>query len=57
MEAQPIETILKTQEEEIQKEAFLPFEERIRILINLQRMVSEIRPDLSYGVWSHTEEP
>ncbi|MCI0416260.1 hypothetical protein L0222_26085 [bacterium] len=55
MEAETIDTILKTQEEEIQKEAFLSFEEKIRILINLQRMVAEIRPDLNYGVWSLTD--
>ncbi len=54
MEAETIDTILKRQEEEIQKEALLPFEEKIRILIKLQRIVAEIRPDLNFSVWSLT---
>jgi hypothetical protein len=55
MEAEIIERILKTQDEEIQKEAYLSFEEKIKILINLQKMVAEMRPDLNYSVWSLDE--
>ena len=52
MEPGTVISILKAQEAEIQKEAFLSFEEKIRILIHLQEMVSTIRPDLSYEVWT-----
>jgi hypothetical protein len=35
MEAKTINLILKSQEDDIQNEAFLPFEEKIKILIEL----------------------
>lgn len=32
--------------------AFLPFEEKIRMVIEMQKRAAEIRPDLNWPVWS-----
>ena len=50
-----IDKILAEQEEEIKREAYLPFEEKIRILIRMQVRAAAMRPDLNWTVWSIPE--
>lgn len=47
--------ILDQQNDEIRREASLPFEERIRILIRIQARAAGMRPDLNWTVWSIPE--
>jgi len=50
-----IQEILKAQERAVAKDAFLPFEEKIRILIRMQKEATEIYPDTNWTVWSIPE--
>jgi len=43
--------IFKTKAERRQKLALLPFEEKIRIVVRLQRMAAAIRKDRSPRIW------
>jgi len=50
-----IAEIFAQQREEIRREALLPFEEKIRILIRMQARAAGLRPDLNWTVWSIPE--
>jgi hypothetical protein len=50
-----IADILAQQCEEITREATLPFEEKIKILIRMQARTAGLRPDLNWTVWSIPE--
>ena len=50
-----LENILDEQREEIRREANLPFEEKIRILIRMQTRTAGMRPDLDWAVWAIPE--
>ena len=46
-----VEEMFRRQESVMAKEASLPFEEKIRILIQMQKRTAELRPDLNWPVW------
>ncbi len=47
----PVEEMFRRQESVMAKESSLPFEEKIRILIQMQKRTAELRPDLNWPVW------
>jgi len=51
-----IRNILRTQEQVVAKMAFLPFEEKIRILVRMQKEAAELFPDPNWTVWNIPEE-
>lgn len=51
-----IREILDAQERAVAKSAFLPFEEKIRVLIRMQQEAAEIFPDPNWTVWNIPEE-
>ena len=51
-----VEEMFREQESVIAKEALLPFEEKIRILIQMQKRTAELRPDLNWPVWQLSED-
>ena len=50
-----IEEILKAQEKFVAADALLPFEEKIRILIRMQKEAAELFPDPNWTVWDIPE--
>ena len=48
--------ILASGELERRKLAALPFEEKIKILVEMQKRAAEIRPDLERFVWKIDED-
>jgi hypothetical protein len=46
-----IQEMLRTQEKSVAKNAFLPFEEKIKILIRMQKEAAELYPDSDWTVW------
>jgi hypothetical protein len=51
-----IREILDAQERAVAASAFLPFEEKIRVLIRMQKEAAEIFPDPNWTVWNIPEE-
>ena len=47
--------ILKAQEKSVAKDAFLSFEEKIRILIRMQKEAAELYPDPEWTIWDIPE--
>lgn len=43
--------IFRKQQEESKHEAYLPFEDKIRILVRMQEQAAELHPDPEWTVW------
>jgi len=50
-----IQEILEAQERSVAGNAFLPFEEKIRILIRMQKEAAVLYPDPDWTVWNIPE--
>lgn len=50
-----IREILEVQEKFVANEAFLPFEEKIKILIRMQKEAAVLFPDPDWTVWDIPE--
>ncbi len=50
-----IREILEAQEKSVASDAFLPFEEKIQILIRMQKEAKELYPDPTWTVWDIPE--
>ncbi len=47
--------MLEAQEKSVAADAFLPFEEKIRILVRMQKEAAELFPDPNWTVWDIPE--
>ena len=50
-----VEEMFRRQASLMSKEASLPFEEKIRILIQMQKRTADLRPDFNWPVWEISE--